>query len=123
MTPIITVTLPWPSAALSPNGREHYQTKAKAVKAAQELAMYTVIGKMDHFPVHSGLLSLTLQFYPPDKRWRDDDNMISMCKSYRDGIFQALGLNDHLVRRTTGERFDPVSGGKVIISVEYYEGK
>ena len=37
-------------------------------------------------------LPLYLTFYPPDKRKRDDDNMISSFKAGRDGIAQALGL-------------------------------
>lgn len=39
-------------------------------------------------------IALWLDFYPPDRRARDDDNMIASFKAGRDGIALALGIND-----------------------------
>jgi crossover junction endodeoxyribonuclease RusA len=39
-------------------------------------------------------LHLWLEFYPPDRRPRDDDNMVASFKAGRDGIAQAMGIND-----------------------------
>jgi crossover junction endodeoxyribonuclease RusA len=46
-------------------------------------------------PVTTGRLHLWLDFYAPDKRRRDDDNMIASFKAGRDGIADALGVDDH----------------------------
>jgi len=35
---MITIELPWPDKALSPNGRPHRMTKARMVKAARKTA-------------------------------------------------------------------------------------
>jgi hypothetical protein len=39
-------------------------------------------------------LELSLNFYPRDRRKRDDDNLIASFKSGRDGIADALGVDD-----------------------------
>lgn len=36
----------------------------------------------------------TLTFYLPDARSRDDDNLAAACKAYRDGIADALQIDD-----------------------------
>lgn len=36
----------------------------------------------------------TLTFYLPDARNRDDDNLAAACKAYRDGIADALQMDD-----------------------------
>ena len=39
-------------------------------------------------------IALWLAFYPPDRRARDDDNMVASFKAGRDGIALALGIDD-----------------------------
>lgn len=39
-------------------------------------------------------IALWADFYPPDRRARDDDNMIASFKAGRDGIALALGIDD-----------------------------
>lgn len=39
-----------------------------------------------------------MTFYPPDRRYRDDDNMISAFKHGRDGVALALGVDDRRFR-------------------------
>lgn len=61
-----------------------------------------------------GILSLT--FCPPDRRKRDDDNLVAAFKAGRDGIAQAMGIDDHrlslLVRMG-----DPVEHGAVLVEL------
>jgi crossover junction endodeoxyribonuclease RusA len=45
-----------------------------------------------------GTLALWLDFYPPDRRARDDDNIIAAFKAGRDGMAEALGINDRRFR-------------------------
>lgn len=42
----------------------------------------------------TGRVLFMLVFSPPDKRHRDDDNLIAMFKSGRDGIADAIGIDD-----------------------------
>ena len=88
------VTLPWPPKALSPNARVHWSVKSQAAKSYRrhclDLCKLANIVK----PETEGRLHLWLTFYPPDRRHRDDDNMIASFKSGRDGIADALGIDD-----------------------------
>jgi crossover junction endodeoxyribonuclease RusA len=45
-----------------------------------------------------GVVHLFIEFMPPDRRARDDDNLIASFKSGRDGMADALGINDKLFR-------------------------
>src|SRR3546814_725172 len=62
-------------------------------------------------------LPVKITFCPPDRRHRDDDNMIASFKSGRDGMCEALGLNDRLLRPEY-HFSDPITGGAVIVEVE-----
>lgn len=43
-------------------------------------------------------IGLWVDFYPPDRRHRDDDNLIASFKAGRDGIALALGIDDKRFR-------------------------
>lgn len=45
-----------------------------------------------------GIAHLWMTFYPPDKRHRDDDNLIASFKSGRDGMAEAIGIDDKRFR-------------------------
>lgn len=90
------IILPWPSAHLSPNSRKHWTVRKKETKAARQLAWG--IAKEagwtgDGLPAE-GRLHLWVDFYPPTRIGIDDDNALSRFKAYRDGIADALGIND-----------------------------
>lgn len=91
----IEITLPWPPQALSPNARSHWAAKAKAAKAYREACGWIVkASELVTLALPDGPLHLFIDFYPPDRRARDDDNMIAAFKSGRDGIADALGVDD-----------------------------
>jgi crossover junction endodeoxyribonuclease RusA len=61
---------------------------------------------------HDGPIALLVTFYPPDARRRDDDNMIGAFKAHRDGIADAMGVDDH--RFKAQYKFaDPCKPGRV----------
>lgn len=110
------IELPWPPKALSPNfrSRSHW-LKTRALKAARLDAYYaTIASDADCGGDHP--IRLSIQFYPPDRRARDEDNMMSSCKAYLDGIAQAWGVNDSAFR-STPVICQPVKGGKIVVSV------
>jgi crossover junction endodeoxyribonuclease RusA len=94
------ITLPWPPSALSPNARVHWSKKSKAAKLYREACFnLTKQAIASGFTIpKSEKLSLWIDFYPPDRRKRDDDNCISSFKSGRDGLAQALGIDDSKFR-------------------------
>ncbi len=103
--------MPWPPRVLLPNVKAHWAIKAKAVKQYRSACFYQTLEQGARGWTADGLISLHLVFYPPDKRGRDDDNMLTSFKAGRDGIAQALKIDDNRFRTT----FDvaPSIGGMV----------
>ena len=89
------LTLPWPPKELNPNKRLHWAQKSKAAKMYRDACYMLAIeaGAKNGIP-WEGDIHLFIDFYPPDRRHRDDDNMIAAFKSGRDGVAEALGVND-----------------------------
>lgn len=90
----MTITLPLPSPKLSPNGRTHWRAKSQLTKLHRHRAKLATLALLpgDTRPTFT---RYTLAFYFPDRRHRDDDNAAASCKAYRDGIADALGIDDH----------------------------
>ena len=116
----ITIELPWPAKELSPNARPHWAPLAKAKKEARHAAKIMTLVEMVTFLNYpeskTGRIKLRWTFCPPTRRAYDDDNLESSCKAYRDGIADALGIDDSRFKATkrTGE---VVKGGKIIVSI------
>jgi len=110
-----TVSLPWPSPALSPNARGHWGVKARAVKRYRHdaSALARVAGCRD---LGCDRLAVAVTFHPPDRRRRDTDNMLASIKSGLDGIADALGVDDSAWTLTI-HRGDVVRGGRVDVVV------
>lgn len=87
------VTLPWPPRALSPNARTHWRQKAPLTKA-YKAACWALVKESGMVAPDSPRIALWLDFFPPDRRARDDDNIVSSFKAGRDGIAAALGIDD-----------------------------
>jgi crossover junction endodeoxyribonuclease RusA len=106
--------LPWPPKELSPNARTHWAVKAKAAKAYRLTCFW--IAKTEGLMRPDGPAILSLTFHPPSRRRIDDDNLVARFKAGRDGLADALGIDDSklslLVR--IGE---PVKGGAVDVEI------
>lgn len=106
--------LPWPDKDMSPNARVHWAKKAKAVKLARCFAYYkTLEADWGKISLPEGRLHLWIEFYPPTKRMPDDDNMLSRCKAYRDGIAEALGIDDKRFVSHPFVKDEVIKGGAV----------
>lgn len=111
---MITLTMPYPPKELSPNKKLHWAVKARFAKAYRGICKDIV--SMRQLLIPKGDLVLDLSFYPPDNRRRDDDNMVASFKNGRDGIAEALGIDD--VRFQTRVRvMDKFPGGKVVVKI------
>ncbi len=112
------IVLPWPSKDLSPNSRVHWSKRAKAAKAARSEAHLAALEAGWHREtLPEGRLHLWITFNPPTRRMPDDDNMLSRCKGARDGLADALGIDD---KRFVSHPFvssETVKGGQVVIRI------
>lgn len=117
---MIVIDVPWPLKELSPNWKGHWGKKAKSVKQyrfmccayaknAATAARYKVEG--------AGVLLLHLEFYPPNKQRRDDDNLVASFKAGRDGVADALGVDDNRFK-TSFDVCEPVKGGAVRVIIQ-----
>lgn len=90
--------LPWPPKELSPNQRLHWSAVAKH-KKAYRMACYTLALQAGWREINwEGDVHLWVDFYPPDRRNRDQDNMLASCKALFDGVADALHVNDKRFR-------------------------
>ena len=114
---LATLTLPWPDSRLSPNGRRSHRRLTDVRSVARNMgwvtAMQAGLRVPDRTPLH-----LFLTFHPPDNRRRDGDNLIGCFKSYQDGIFKALGVDDSNIKLTTFGIGKKMPGGLVEFRIE-----
>lgn len=97
---MITIEFPHPPAALSPNGnRAHWAKVSAARKACRELAQQLTTHHLLHHPEPIGTTYSVYHIV-----WNhfgtimpDDDNVVARIKSYKDGITDALGINDRSI--------------------------
>jgi len=116
---MLTINFPWPPSALLPNNRNgrHWGATHKP-KAIYRDACYLLTKEA----IHGRSVALPdtirphIQFYPPDKRRRDDDGMVGAFKNGRDGMALALGVDDSRFR-CVYEICDPVPGGKITVNI------
>lgn len=90
---------PWPLKDLSPNARLHWARKSNAAKKYREACYLLALqAGAKAWVAWDGDIHVWIDFYPPDRRHRDDDNMIAAFKAGRDGLAQALGVDDKRFR-------------------------
>lgn len=116
---MIEIEFPWPPKGLGPNMRWHWARKAKvAAKYRQECRVITTTTL---FPVRPefepGKIHLFVDFYPPSRRHYDDDNCFASFKAGRDGIADALGIDDRLFISHPYLREEVFKGGKVRVRI------
>lgn len=117
-TPItITVSLPWPSKHLSPNGRPKLREKMREKKEARKSAHALTLEAVGRTAVGS-VSRMHVLWCQPDRRSRDDDNLIASFKAYRDGIALALKVDDATFRPEHDVDGPITAGGLVMVTIE-----
>jgi len=111
------VTLPFPPKELNPNQKPHWAVLARIKKKYRELSWV--------LSLKSGLTpeaiegwkqaDVHLNFFAPDRRARDGDNMLAAMKAGLDGISDALGMDDKHFKVTFDVSDD--IGGMVKVTV------
>ncbi|MNC70101.1 hypothetical protein D3C75_1208780 [compost metagenome] len=62
-----------------------------------------------------------LEFVPPDRRRRDDDNLVAMFKAGRDGLADALGIDDNVFATQIRVSKETIKGGAVHVCIQAQE--
>ena len=109
--------LPWPPKELSQNARIHWSKKAKITKAYRAAA-HALTKQAGLVAPDDGRILLVLEFVPPDRRHRDEDNILASFKAARDGIADALGINDRRFVTQFSQSADVVKDGMVLVRIK-----
>jgi crossover junction endodeoxyribonuclease RusA len=110
------ITLPWPPKQLSPNARVHWAIKARIVKKYRADCYYLARQENVDLP-KSEKIHLFVDFYQPDRRRRDQDNIEASMKAAYDGVADALLVNDSRFIIHPFVKDEIVKGGKVTITI------
>lgn len=121
---MITLELPIPPQVLRPNGRtRNYHYKNRVAQNAKEDGWAATREKVTQNPFGNGPLCLRYTYYPPKGgKSLDDDNLIGAMKYYRDGIANALDINDKQFITYPVERGTRDGRGRVVVEI-WQEGK
>ncbi len=101
----LTMSLPIPDRAISPNARRGQSRwaaikKSMVVKQHRKLAMSSTLYAVNIHGVDSvKWVGYSLSFFFKTAAFRDDDNADASCKAYRDGCAQALGVDDRTLKK------------------------
>lgn len=87
------LALPWPPKELSLNYSGHWAPRAAAVKKYRFAVKILALQAKWQIP-EEGKIYLEVEFYPPDRRPRDKDNMVGAFKAGQDGLADAWKIND-----------------------------
>ncbi len=99
---MLRIRLPFPDRRLSPNARRVWQASLTPKKEAREVGYYAAREADSGIIVRLRVrafdkakpLRLRIAIHPPDNMRRDLDNIVASLKSYQDGIFDYIGMDD-----------------------------
>ena len=101
----LLLVLPLPARAISPNARRG-ESRWAAIRKSTLVMAHRTLAKlaMGNALLAHGLhgrawAGYSLDFYWKTAAFRDDDNADASCKAYRDGIADALGMDDRTLRK------------------------
>jgi len=100
---MLRIRLPFPARELSPNARRVWQASLTPKKEAREVGYYAAHEQSFHVSgwclEKAKPLRLRIAIHPPDNRRRDLDNIVASLKSYQDGVFDYIGMDDSQITR------------------------
>lgn len=117
----LVVRLPWPDRALSPNARGHWSKRHRASQSARKMAWAVTRQQFAHPSAtwrQRASIPLHFTFMEPNAHHRDDDNLLAMMKPYRDGIADALGVDDSRFEIKSITRTRKTGESGVLVEIE-----
>ena len=112
-----SVRLPWPPKELSPNYSGSFRGKLRAKKSYRQACWAAALEAKLTAP-SSSMIAFKVEFFPPDRRSRDDDNLIARMKHGRDGVALAVRVDDKRFRTVPTFHDEVVRGGEIIVTLE-----
>jgi len=106
------VIVPFPPVELSPNWRGHWSKKSPVAKTYRRLCWALALEaklKVPAYAAGGGKIAVRLDFFPPTRASRDDDNVPASFKAGRDGIADALKCDDARFQTTNVLHDEPRS--------------
>lgn len=116
---MITLILPWPPNGCKINGNRslHWTKVSSAKKGYRDECFFEtkrqVVGKFES----KEKIPMSIMFHPP-RNTGDLDNFLSSAKSGLDGMCDALGINDKLLRPITIDVGEKYPSGKIVITLD-----
>ncbi|MBX9754799.1 MAG: endodeoxyribonuclease RusA [Pseudomonadaceae bacterium] len=110
------IVLPWPPKELSPNARCHWR-KSAPIRAKYRADCY-LLCKASGIKAPEGKILWVVEFFPPDRRAYDDDNLLARTKALRDGVAEALGVDDRRFVTQFSVSDQVVKGGAVHVHIK-----
>lgn len=114
----IRINLLYPDMRLSPNQKhgKHWGSTQKHKETMRNSSIW-LVNAMKLPKIEADELHVVHHFYPPDRRNRDDDNVIAAFKTQRDGVAIALGIDDKYWISEYHFHNQPTKNGKVILEI------
>ena len=109
------IELPYPDKELNPNKRLHWAQVAMAKAGYRAVCSWVTKAAIGR-KTFTAPVTISITMYPPDRRRRDDDNVISSFKSGRDGVADAIKIDDADWITTYRVEKEPLN--KVVIEIE-----
>lgn len=106
------VILPFPPVELSPNWRGHWSAHSSAAREYRRMCWALALEAKLRVPDYAGEgspIHVRLDFFPPNRARRDDDNVPASFKAGRDGVADALRCDDARFRTRTVMHDEPRS--------------
>ena len=88
-----SVELPWPPSILSPNSAKSWRAKIKP-RAKYKADCYFLCRKANLINPGSEKIHVFIEFFQPDNRKRDQDNMLASTKYLLDGVADSMLVDD-----------------------------
>lgn len=119
----VTITIPGTlDARLSPNGRAHWRTVHRLKQERKHAAFYAALGEGTHDALSMLTAPLTLHVlvaWESRRKMMDDDNLWAAFKACRDGIAEAIGVDDrHMVCGSITQTRDDEKRGFIRVAIE-----
>jgi len=114
---LMALSYPWPSSKLVPHAKgKGWHERARLTRKARNDALALTCDGLRKHPDAAEARELWIEFYPPDARRRDCQNVIAACKAMIDGIAEALDVDDSAFAIHWPPRFaEAKPGGDVIV--------
>ena len=119
------IILPYPPSELSPNKKMHWAAKAPITANYRHACSYFTKQSISPEYIHtlkeavkSGRkIALFANFNKPDRRHRDEDNIMASFKAGIDGIASAIGIDDKHFKYMPFVCDEIIKGGQVSIKL------